>query len=59
MMKTIDDIQGEIKAICDRLDGTLSESCLLALAVYVSQQAAEARQNVFNAIIEQLDKKGV
>jgi hypothetical protein len=58
-MKTIDDIQNEITAICYQYGFTLADTLALALSAYISQQIMDARQDVFDMIIDHLDKKGV
>ena len=57
-MKTIDDIQNEITAICYQYGFTLADTVALALSAYISQQIMDARQDVFDMIIAHIDERG-
>lgn len=58
-MKTIEEIENEIKAILYQYGVTPADTVLMAVSLYVSQQIMDARQNVFDMIIDHLEKKGV
>lgn len=57
-MKSMDLIRGEIEALCQRHRTTISETLLTALTAYVTHEIVDARQDVFNMVADQLNKRG-
>ena len=58
-MKSMSEIQDEITAICYQYGIELADAVALALSAYISHEIMNARQDVFNMVIDSLDKKGV
>lgn len=57
-MKTVYEIQDEITAILYQFGITPADAPLMAVSAYVSKQIMDARQDVFNTVIETINKKG-
>ena len=58
-MKPIEEIQDVIKAICYQYGITLADGVLLAISVYISHEIIKARQDVFDMILDSMDKRRI
>ena len=57
-MKTIEEIENEIKAILYQYGITPADTPLMAVSLYVSQQIISTRQDALDMVIEHLKKGG-
>lgn len=58
-MKSLNDIRNDLLELCADYGVTISDTVLDMIALYVSHEILNARQDVFDMVIAQIEKRGV